>query len=155
MPNEAKSLALRWLSQRSLSIQETEERLARRGMSEEEIAEAIRDLTELGFLNDQRLADQIAERSLGHHEGPRRLSARLMERRIESGARHQIMDRVMSEVDWLEIAVPLRERYDIGSPKGRDRLVRHLAREGFPAFVIREVAYSGGGSDDTDGSEDD
>lgn len=152
MPNEAQLLALRWLSQRSLSIREVNQRLDRRGLDPEEIAAAIEALKRLGYLDDLKLSQQIAEKSVARHEGPARLAARLAQRGVSPETSRQVSQALAQETDWLAIAEPLRERYDMSSPKGRLRFIRHLAREGFPAAVIYRLA--GERSDDTDGVDD-
>lgn len=152
MSNNAQSLALRWLAQRSLSVREVEERLERQNCSTEDIAEAVSELTRLGFLNDERLAEQVLAKSLSHHEGPGRLAARMAQRGILPEVRREVTHRVNLEIDWLDVAEPLRERYDISSPKGRARFIRHLTREGFPAAVVYRLV--GERSEDTHGIDD-
>lgn len=154
MPNSAKSSALRWLAQRSLTVRELQTRLSQRGYAEEEVQEVVEELNQLSLLDDRRIAEAVVRQSLNRHEGPRHVMARLLRRGVDSEISEAVMAQLMAQVDWLEIAEPLRQRYDIKSPKGRARLMRHMAREGFPAGVIRRVA-GGQRSDGTSGVEDD
>lgn len=150
MSSEAKSLALRWLSQRSLSIRETKERLVRRGFTSEVVNEAVQDLLRLGLLDDAHLAADIARQGLARHHGPRHVLARLIQRGIDPALGRTAMAEELADVDWLVIAEPLTKQYDTATAKGRDRLMRHLAREGFPAAVIRELTFDADRSDEDD-----
>ena len=153
MSNEAKILALRWLSQRSLTVREIRDRLERRGLEAEDIDSALEDLGKRGYLNDERVAESEVRRALERHQGPGYVRARLMQRGVESSIREAQLAMLYAETDWLAIAEPLRQRYDRSSPTGRARLIRRMAREGFPASVIRRVA-DGERSDIIDGPED-
>ncbi len=153
MPNEAKSLALRWLSQRSLTVREVQERLKERGFDAGSVEMAVADLVRVSLLDDRRVADQVIARGLARHEGPRHLAQRLVTRGVPRDVVDDVMQELRQRINWLEIAEPVGQRYDRSSPKGRARLVRRLAREGFPGSVIRQMA-EGEGSDDSDGIED-
>lgn len=153
MPNEAKSHALRWLSQRSLTVWEVRERLKRRGCLDEEIDEVLAELHGLNFLDDRRVAEEVLRQGLARHQGPRHLLSRMAQRGIPRHVMGAAMEELNGMVDWLEIAEPLRQRYDRSSPRGRARFIRHLVREGFPSAVIQRL-IQGDGSDMTDGVED-
>ena len=152
MPNDAKSLALRWLSQRSLSVREVQERLERHGFDDDETERVVQSLRDLKLVDDSQLAEQVARQSLSRREGPMRIRARLLQRGIDPALGREVMAGMLDQVDWRQIAEPLAKRYHIDSKKGRDRFIRHLAREGFPAAVIHELAFSG---DRGAGAEDD
>ncbi len=153
MSNEAKILALRWLSQRSLTVREVKDRLERRGLDTDVIDAALEDLVRRGYLNDERVAEFEVRRALERHQGPAYVRARLTQRGVERSIRDAQLAALYAETDWLAIAEPLRQRYDRSSPTGRARLIRRMAREGFPASVIRRVA-DGERSDIIDGLED-
>ncbi|MDA8205564.1 MAG: regulatory protein RecX [Thermaerobacter sp.] len=140
MPTSATSTALRWLSQRSLTVHEVKLRLGQRGYPADEVNHALAELSRLGLLDDRPIADAVVRQSLERHEGPRHITSRLLSRGVSSEITESVMQSLMAEVNWLTIAEPLRQRYDISSPKGRARLMRHLAREGFPASVIYRIA---------------
>ena len=140
MPNEAKALTLRWLAQRSLTVHEVQQRLSKRGFSPDEIAETVKELANAALLDDERVAEAVSQQSLVRHEGPRRLWGRLMTRGIDGDLAHQAVKQLEDKVNWLEIAEPLLARYDIDNPKDRARLIRRMAREGFPAAVIYRLA---------------
>lgn len=140
MPNEPLTLALRWLSQRSLSAYEVSQRLAQRQVAKDDIDAVLALLIERGYVNDERLAEQIVAKSLAHRDGPAKVEARLAQRGIPAEVRRRVAGQALAQVDWLKIAEGLIPRYDMSNPKGRARLVRHLAREGFPPRVIYQVA---------------
>ncbi|NMP20817.1 regulatory protein RecX [Sulfobacillus harzensis] len=153
MPNEAKSLALRWLAQRSLSVQELITRLESRGIDADEAQAVADDLARVGFLDDQKLAQELVRRALARHEGPRRILQRLVGRGLDRSLISAVMNDLSASQDWLAIAEPIGQRYDRDNPRERARLMRRLAREGFPAAVIHRLAGQEG-RDDTDGVED-
>lgn len=153
MPTEpAQSLALRWLAQKSLSVREVAERLARRHLDPQVITDVVEQLSRTGLLDDGRLARQIVAKGLEHHEGPKRLAARLAQRGIAPEIYRDMISDLEAHVDWLHIAEPLLERYDISSQKGRARLVRRLVQEGFPGAVVYELARER--SEDSHGVDD-
>lgn len=152
MPSDAKTLALRWLSQRSLSIQEVRDRLLARGVATDEVEVAIGQLRASGLLDDERLAVHIVEQSVGRHEGPVRIAQRLRARGINRDATTAALSNLREGTDWLNVAQLLGQRYDIKDPKARARLMRRMAREGFPGSVIRQLTNREGS--DEDGIED-
>jgi len=153
MANEAKTVALRWLSQRSLTVFEVTERLKRRQFTEEMIATTIRELQNATLLDDERVAADVVERALAHHDGPLGMISRLRRRGIPPDIIQTVMGDVKSHTNWQEIAEPVGQRYDRSNPKDRARLMRRLARQGFPSAVIHRLT-DGGRSDDSDGAED-
>lgn len=153
MPSDASSLVLRWLGQRNLTYQELRWRLSERGFDGDLIEDVLSGLGAGGWIDDRRVADEVVRYSLARHEGPAHMTARLIRRGVAVDVRQQVMSDVMDEVDWLAIALPLAERYDRDSPKGRQRLIRHMRREGFATGIIRQVLAADGG-DITDGVED-
>ncbi len=153
MPNEAKSQALRWLSQRSLSVRELSLKLAGHGFDTESIQNLIEELRALGFLNDRRLAEEVVRRALAHHEGPLRVRQRLMARALERDVISDAMASLQETADWQTIAERLGQRYDRDNPRDRARLMRRLAREGFPTPVIRRLVDKEG-RDDVSGADD-
>ncbi len=141
MPTEpAHSLALRWLAQKSLSVGEIKERLTQKQQDPLAIADVVEQLLQVGLLDDGRLAQQIVAKGLERHEGPKRLAVRLARRRIAPEVCRDLINDLQSHVDWLRIAEPLLERYDISSQKERTRLVRRLVQEGFPGAVVYRLA---------------
>lgn len=153
MPNEAKSQALRWLAQRSLSVRELSLKLAGRGFDADTIQELTEDLERLGFLNERRLAEDVVRRALAHHEGPQRVRQRLMARGFEREIISDVMTSLQETADWLTIAEPLGQRYDRDNPRDRARLMRRLTREGFPFRVIRRLVGEEG-RDEPNGADD-
>lgn len=153
MANEAESLALYWLSQRSLTRDELRSRLTRRGFDDERIEHLLADLISRGLVNDRRIAERVIEAGLERHEGPRRIWSRLKTRGIDTELIEKLIRQLKDETDWQEIAEPLLQRYDSSNPKERARFIRHLAREGFPTAVIVQLV-GGERGDVADGPED-
>lgn len=154
MPSDPKFQAMRWLAQRNLTVWEMRVRLEAQNFSPESIGTVLDELDRLGYLNDRAVADQIVRKSLTRREGPQRIVSRLRQRGVPPDLRDTVLNEVMAQVDWLEIAELVRQRYDIGSPRGRARFIRHLAREGFPVGVIQQLADDGERGDHADGVKD-
>lgn len=132
-------LALRWLAVRGLTRHEIEERLRRRGLGAVEV-EAVADrLMALGLLDDVDLATHLVRRWAASGQGPGAIYARLRRRGVAEETIKAVMAAETTREDWLRIAETIRERYDIQDPRARARLMRRLARQGFPAGVVAEV----------------
>lgn len=142
MGNSAKSLALGWLTRRSLTTRELRDRLTKKGCGSQEIDEVLKDLDRLGLMDDKRLGEQIVASGLSHYEGPMRIVARLASRGVPGPMRRQLYHELLAGNNWQEIALHVRERYDITNAKDRARFIRHLTREGFPTGIIRDLAGS-------------
>lgn len=152
-PNDAKSLALRWLSQRSLSVGEVQKKLYDKGFSSDSLEAAVERLLSLGLLDDRKLAEKILFDGLGRHEGPYGIIVRMRRRLLTSDLIDEVMEAYQSEINWQEIAEPLGQRYDVTNPKQRARLARRMARQGFPTRVIQHI-ISVHGEGDADGIDD-
>src|SRR5215207_5468279 len=86
----AKDRALRLLSVRSRSRVELERRLARAGYEPDEVQVAIADLEEVGLVDDERFARELAEakrrRGMGRRAGLAALRAKGVDREIAEQA---------------------------------------------------------------------
>ncbi len=71
-----------------------------------------------------------------------RIVARLASRGVPGPMRRQLYHELLAGNNWQEIALHVRERYDITNAKDRARFIRHLTREGFPTGIIRDLAGS-------------
>lgn len=140
MAGTALDTALRLLAQRPHFRAEIERKLGRRGFPEEEIADALARVAELGYLDDLGLA--CAE------------VARLRDRRGLSGAaaaaelgRKGVDPEVVAaalggeagDAEDLETARAAARRWLATHAAERAALGRHLSRKGHPARVIFRV----------------
>lgn len=133
---------------------ELRQRLVAKGFPSETVGAVVSELMHQGYLNDGRIAEEIVQKGLGRREGPQHVLGRLRRRGVPKDICDAMLTYMWTEVDWLEIAERVRQRYDISSASGRARFVRHLAREGFPVGVIQRLADDGERGDHADGVED-
>jgi regulatory protein len=135
--------ALTMLSRRELSETQIRTRLARKQFEDDEIEAAVERLRQEGTLNDRRVALAAARiESTMRHRGRSRVLQKLRSLGIDGEVAEAAVNEVFEEVDegvLLDRALARRLR---GQPpqdlddKGRARLVRGLAAQGFPFDAI-------------------
>ena len=132
--------ALGLLARRSHFRRQLEEKLRSRSYDESAIAETLDRLTELGYLDDLRVAREFVELRL--RKGPvgqRRMQLELQKRGAASDAAERVLEETFSErdereaareaaLDWLR-----RGRHDLAA------MARHLDRLGFTTSSILGV----------------
>lgn len=135
----ALELAYRYLGSRDRTVHEMRSKLESKGHDEETIADALQELTELGYLDDARFAQRFAEdRRTLDSWGSDRIERRLRDLGVE---REHIAAAVgAGEENELEAAVELlRRRFPVPPETDRDRnrALGLLARRGYDL----DVAY--------------
>jgi regulatory protein len=153
MSNDAFTWAVRWLARRALTRQELHERLSRRGFDPTAVDQTLKALAERGWIDEDAIAAVIVERGLAHHHGPRHILSQLVRRGVDDAIVTRYADQ-LRQINWQEIAEPLLRRYDKDDPRARARVLRRLAREGFPVAVLTDTEDRNQRSDASDGSED-
>lgn len=148
MATDAWTVALTALAGRSLSEQELQERLRRRGFSAETTAATLDRLRELGLLDDRRLAAQLIQQELERRRaGPGKIWSRLRQRGVPAAVIAEAWAQEAADVDWMAIAEAAFPQYDREEPKTareRVRALRRLAREGFPNAVLARLTEQWG-----------
>ncbi len=141
----AKNAAYRYLSYRPRSRAEVEAKLQDKEFSEAVIQRVLSDLSRLGYINDEKFADQWAQGKVRL----RGLGRRRIERELrDKGISREMIRKTLAEVfaDAPEDDVALREaekklknlaRYE--SEVRRRRLAGFLERKGFSFETIRQV----------------
>jgi regulatory protein len=136
-------LALTLLSARELSESQLRTRLKRREIAEEEIGEAISRLKGDGTLDDRRVARAIARiESAIKHRGRARVIQKIRQAGIDGDTAEDAVREIFEEVDehaLLDRALARRLRgQDVKDldDKGRARIIRGLAAQGFPLDAI-------------------
>lgn len=156
--------ALNLLAYRARSEDELRRRLLRKGYPEDAVEKCVQDFVDRGFLDDAAFASAfVRDRVRGRPRGARRLVAELRQRGVEAHTAASAVDRVLgdaelSETDlareaaakWARRARRARMVSDGAGSGGSDdaedrrtarrRLFAYLARRGFGAETIREVA---------------
>jgi regulatory protein len=139
MPSSAHREALRLLAARDLTTRRLQERLARKGFSEGDIATVIEDLRRQGALDDRRAATTLARAHLRRHRGPDRIVRALEATGIEAGAARAAVHDAMAETGpeaLLERAIDRLLTGSIRDVAHLRRLERTLLRLGYPIEEI-------------------
>lgn len=138
----AKAAALGLLAIRERSVVELTDKLREKDFPEEEITEAVDRMAELGYLDDERFARNLAEaRTRLKRWGPKRVAADLKKRGIADGiieeATRELRERESETIreafeSWLRktgTETPLDK-------KTSSRAYRHLWGRGFRGSII-------------------
>ena len=138
----AMNRALNVLGYRAWSAREVRERLARAGYAGETVDGVIVRLEELGYLDDEEFARELA-RAEARKYGPRRIYGNLRRAGIEEEAAREVVEEEFagrSERD--EAREVARRRYNTGerSEAQARRVYGFLTRRGYSAGVCAEVA---------------
>lgn len=138
----AKDRALRWLAVRARSSRYITDRLLATGFTREVSTAVVSRLEELGLLNDELLANEVAERSLAKGRSGRAVSQDLRAAGLDAGSLG-----VSLGFDDAERALALaRKRAPSLSGLSRETAVRrlsgHLARRGFSYEVVSTAVKS-------------
>ena len=137
--------ALEAIAQRARSVKELERWLAQREHAADDIAAAVERLTSLGLLNDSEYARSFARsRMLGRGMSRRRVQAELSRRGVvrqvaDAAIREVMADEGVEESALVEAAATrkLRALAKLEPEVRRRRLYGFLARQGFPADLVR------------------
>jgi regulatory protein len=164
MPSDCTARALKLLAGRSHFRRQLEAKLATRGFEAAEVEATLDRLTELGYLDDERVAgDLIRERRRRGPVGRRRMRAELDRRGADPAAAESALETAWADHDDLAAARVAAARWSRSSAGRRDpvrpeALARHLDRQGFEAAsivrVVREVRAGELPDEDADGSHD-
>lgn len=151
-PDTVVDAALRLLARRALSVAELRCKLEQRGFDAAARDHAQARLEDFGYLNDQSLADQIAQQAQRCGRGPLWVRRTLQRRRINPTV---IQNRVtgddpMPERSNIEVAGRLVQRRfaDLHDIKVKQRAMRFLCNRGFAppvawAIVSRAAVCQG------------
>lgn len=149
---ELREFALKSLAVRSASEAEMRTKLERRAIRKTDVDVVMRRLKEVGFLNDAKLAEQVAGWRLETQRlGRRRIERDLRARKIAPALVQQATDTVYQDTDESalireHIAKRLRRGKPIqpGDRKALASLFRHLVGAGFsPSLIFPELRRIG------------
>lgn len=138
----AMSRALNALGYRARSARELRERLVRAGYLGETVDEVVSRLEELGYLNDEEFARELA-RLEARKYGPRRIYGDLRRAGIEEEAAREVVEEEFAGRSEHEAAREAAQRR-YNTVEGSDAQVRRvygfLVRRGYSASICAEVA---------------
>ena len=138
--------ALQLLARRDHSEAGLRSRLEKKGASQEVVAAVLARLSELGYLDDRRVARQWAEGLVrgGRGFGPR-LKFELLRRGIPEEVAAEVMAETAESHDQAELVAALVARrfcgFDLNTASAKEtgRVVGYLQRRGFGIGVIMQV----------------
>lgn len=135
----ARNTAIGLLARREHAQSEIRRKLKDRGYDDELTTEVVDELTRQRLLSDDRFAESFIRARANRGQGPIRLRAELRQLQIPA----DMIDKHLAaaQVDWLELAMTVRERRFGGqAPVGvaeRAKQVRFLQYRGFTTDQIR------------------
>ena len=141
----AMNQALNILSYRARSEGELRQRLGRAGYAGQTVSEALARLGELGYLDDEEFARDLASSGTRKRYGPRRIFGNLRRAGVgEEVAQNVVEEEFAGRSEYEEALAAAQGRYNTG--EGSDAQARRvygfLMRRGYSAGVCAEVARS-------------
>ena len=137
----AKSVAVKLLSRREHSALEIRDKLLKRDFEEDEIAQAISELKQGGWLSDERYAEAYIRMRQQKGFGPIRIAMELNERGVDESIVEAFIDG--SEESWQQI---LERQYlkkynnrPVVDYSDKAKRIRFLQYRGFPLDAIYRV----------------
>ena len=139
----AMNRALHLLSYRARSEDELCQRLLRAGYAAQTVDEVLKRLEELGYLDDEEFARELARSGARKRYGPRRIFGDLKRAGVgEEVARGVVEDEFGRRSEYEEALEISRQRYNTG--EGSDAQARRvygfLMRRGYSTGVCAEIA---------------
>ena len=142
--DKVEATLLRKLHSHDMTVREAELWLNEQFASREEIADWVEKFTRLGYLNDERLAVELATR-LSERKGQSRsiISRELRRRGVDASAAEAALDGLDSgaeENQAAELALTrVRQFSRLDDATAERRLVGFLSRRGYTGQVVREA----------------
>jgi regulatory protein len=139
-PKRLRAKAIDLLARRDHSEKELEDKLRSRGGEEDDVAEVLRSLRDIGLLDDRRFARAFLSFRSGNAWGPRRYRQELISR----GISREIVDEIFQEVEDEAAGVPddkLRLLVERELLRGREpqKVMASLVRRGFGYAEVQDV----------------
>lgn len=134
-----KGRALRLLSQREHSRQELERKLAEHETEPGQLAQALNELQERGFISEARVIESVVHRRAGKL-GTARVRQELAAKGLSGEAVAQALDQLRStELDRAREVWRRKFGEPATDPKEKARQIRFLVSRGFAAEIVRRV----------------
>lgn len=139
---DGRTFVVNSLAARAQSVAEIRAKLARRGLSEDDVAAVIADAASLGYLDDGELAAQLARGHRARGYGRRRAERQLRRRGIGDADSAAALDEAYGGTDEVALARAALGSRATADPKAERRAVAFLVRRGFSPgaawSVVRE-----------------
>ncbi len=146
--SRVKDSAFRILSRRSHSVYELKTKLKMKEFSEKNIEKVLQELSELGYLDDNKFAEEFYHsRTRYKNDGLRKITGQLRQRGVESSIIDAIVRNNSEDSVHLENALKLAKikltsvnyKNTHDTAKLRAKLSLYLQNKGFSFDIIREV----------------
>lgn len=135
----ARQRAIALLARREHSAQELRQKLARHGLDQVILSDAINTLREEGLQSDRRFAGSFVRERMLRGQGPQRIQQELRQRGVSS----ELIDAALEEEGgcWRQLArdvlVKKFGHLPPADPKARLKRQQFLVYRGFPADIVR------------------
>jgi regulatory protein len=143
----AKQRALHLLSYRGRSRHEIVDRLTRAGTAPGIVERTVRDLEQLGYLDDADFAERfVASRHQTKGYGPRRLRVELRKLGVANEIAENALKQIANEDQLRESALRLARKHVSRGNRGeegarrRSRLLQYLVRRGYDYELARSIS---------------
>lgn len=143
--NEAKEVALRFLSFRRRTEKEVKEKLQKKGFDEQTIKRTIEKLKEYDLINDLEFATAWVKERLAYKPRGKKL---LQQELWKKGIKKEIIDKVIQELchyedkSALELLEKIKKRYKNLEPQvAKRRMYGFLLRRGFSYETINQAMH--------------
>jgi regulatory protein len=143
--SRAKTASYRYLTVRSLSRKEIEQKLVKKQFRPEVVCTVVEHLIRLGYINDAVFAAQWASsRARSRSFGRRRIEQELYQKGIDKETVREALGKALVQEEELQIAQraaeqKIRTMKNIAPEARRRRLAGFLERKGFSYDIIRAM----------------
>jgi regulatory protein len=140
------------LARRPHFRKELEQKLLKKGYSEELIVKVLDDFERRGYLDDKDHASLYVEEMKRKRYGKYEIIRRLIAKGLSESLAKQITSTISLENEERQTIRYLldKKRFDLKDPSGLKRALDFFARRGFTGSIVREVLRSSGGLEGED-----
>ena len=132
--------AVRLLVRRDRSASEVRAELALRGRPEAVVDAILARLVDLGYVDDKRLAADLAERLVERQRGSLQVEAALTARGFDPAAiAAAVANSTLDEIDRARLLIASRFPEGLAEPRTRARAARFLHGRGFPEAAVLAI----------------
>ena len=132
--------AVRLLARRDHSEQELKSKLKQSGYSSEEISPVIEQLRQKGYLNDEKIKQQLIEKLITEQRYGSRMIIGKLRLKGFSISSEELRKYFSREIEWETAENLISKRFDICDAETCPKIVRFLNNRGFAQEVLSRMA---------------
>lgn len=107
----------------------------------DQIAEAVTEMVDAGYLSDERFADMLVRSRIAKGHGPLRIRQELQHKGVERQLAEQAI--AQNEPDWFALAASVRERrFSLDQPVNQKEQGRQMRFLGARGFSHEQIQYA-------------